>query len=63
MEAGRIEWNRRFDSQPFSLGAAASPFLRREMERVFGTCVVQRGVPGGGMPTARQLRRKGFAAL
>jgi SAM-dependent methyltransferase len=34
MEADRIKWNRRFGSEPSYLGAKASPFLQREIERI-----------------------------
>ena len=34
MESDRIKWNRRFGSEPSYLGAKASPFLQREIERV-----------------------------
>lgn len=34
MEADRIKWNLRFGSQPLYLGAKASPFLQREIERI-----------------------------
>jgi tellurite methyltransferase len=34
VEADRIKWNRRFGSAPLYLGADASPFLQREMEKI-----------------------------
>lgn len=34
MESDRIKWNRRFGSEPVYLGATASPFLRREIDRI-----------------------------
>jgi len=34
LDADRIKWNRRFSSQHSYLGASASPFLQREIERI-----------------------------
>jgi len=34
VEADRIKWNRRFSSEPLFLGAKASPFLQREIDRI-----------------------------
>lgn len=34
MEADRVKWNRRFESEDFFLGVRPSPFLLREIDRI-----------------------------
>lgn len=64
MEADRIKWNRRFDSEPSYLGITASPFLRREIGRITALAPGKRAldVACGEGRNSIFLAQHGFAA-